>query len=93
MSDPEHVLVVFGEVKRAAHDLLAAADQLRTGLQGVDTSVDNVAGRSWSGGAAKEYGDIWDRWSEGFESVVTGLTDLSQWMDTAAEAYRRQTGG
>lgn len=91
MSRPLHV--VLPVLRDSARELSGVAESLRAGLGGLDESVSGLVGGSWSGDASAQYGQVWHQWHEGAGAVVSGLSDLSEWMGLCAREFSRMDGG
>lgn len=84
--------VTPAELRRAAEELHVVAQDLRSGAANLDSEVNSLIGRSWSGEASAAYGAIWREWHSGAAQVTDALTVLSTLIDEAATGYARTDG-
>lgn len=76
-------------LESVSSEFSTVADQLRTGLDGVDGEVASLLGAGWKGGAASAFGQVWQQWHEGAGKVHEGLTAMSTLLGAAAQRYRQ----
>lgn len=76
-------------LETVSSEFSAVADQLRTGLDGVDGEVSSLLGSDWKGGAATAFSDVWREWHEGAGKVHEGLTRMATLLDAATSRHRQ----
>lgn len=80
------------ELSGVAKDLHSLAEQLQSGVVGLDNQISELIGGSWSGDASSAYGKVWQQWHQGARGVVSGLALMSGLLAKSAKAFAAQDG-
>lgn len=89
----EDLSVTVPTLHASAQHVSESAEHLATAVTAVDTHVDGLIGKSWSGDASAAFGKVWRQWHEGAESVASGMSTLANLMDESGQHYKRVDGG
>ncbi|WP_172800529.1 WXG100 family type VII secretion target [Mycobacterium sp. IS-1496] len=74
-------------VSGVAQELRTVVDNTRSGLNGLDGELGSLLGSGWTGEAASAFGDVWNRWHEGAQSLMKGLETMASALEQAAQSY------
>lgn len=75
-------------ITRVAQEVRALADAANSDLASLDSDLTELLGSGWTGAASSAFGEVWTRWKEGAENVLSGLTSMASALEQAAQQYR-----